>query len=1004
MDFKTGFCTAILITALSFDAVAQSSQRWQQHVSYKMKVSLNVHTNRFKGTQQLIYTNNSPDTLYRVFYHLYLNAFQPGSMMDVRSRTIVDPDPRIDDRIQHLKPDQVGYEHIHNLKQDGTPLDYTVHGTILEVNLAHPIMPHTKTVFHMTFTGQVPLQIRRTGRDNKEGVRYSMTQWYPKMAEYDYQGWHADPYIEREFYGVWGDFDVRITIDSSYTLGGTGYLMNPQQVGHGYQDPSKPLAKPDTSVLTWHFYAPEVHDFAWAADPKYTHEKYQVPNGPTVHLLYIKGPHTKNWATFGPYVVKAIEYYDKLYGKYPYKQFSVIQGGDGGMEYPMCTLMTGWRSVGSLVGTMAHELAHQWFYGMMGSNETYYAWMDEGFATYASTYAMQKLFNGKGFALGGSYSNYLFLHQQGLEEPMITPADHYRTNTAYDLASYSKGSMFLEQLGYIIGQQNLQETFKRYYDMWKYRHPNPNDFIRVAEKVSGLELDWYRQYWINSTKTIDYAIDHVKTVGDSVKITLRNRGSMMMPLDVLVTYNDGSQEFYYIPLRIMLGDKPNEFPFIPREILPDWPWVNPTYSFTIAKYRGVRRIDIDPTLRMADIDRLNNTWPFPVNISFIKPPDQSWTQYEVTWRPAIWYGQKSGIRLGAVSQGSYLFGNNHMKTSLFLTSGDLQNYQANKTDVDYNFSYQDKAPFLGFNALWNVDLKRYYGVFQEQIGIRKELNRYGVISPIHQYLTLDLFHQAKTADRMVGLFQPWQRGSTLGLRAIYTYSDNKDNNVTLALQSASFNGKYGANFLHLNIGKLFHPSKQIQTRLSFDVFSGSRSLPMQYRQPVSRPSLDELWQDPAFTAVYNIDSWLGRSAHLLPSSGNALMGYALNDIGSPDQPGNNAFSVSVWNTWTPFMNSKDKLRWLSLELFGGIGKSWNNGFFNNFPTLFGNNISKSLLASFGGGIKYDIGDIRSLKKWTAQSSLLQNLSISLRVPVYLKDLQNHNDWGPRFVVGISKSL
>lgn len=1003
MYFKTACLINILISILVLSASAQTSQRWQQHASYKMDVSLNVHTNRFKGTQQLIYTNNSPDTLHRVFYHLYLNAFQPGSMMDVRSRTIVDPDPRIDDRIQHLKPDQIGYEHIHLLTQDGKPLDYSVHGTILEVTLDHPILPHTKSVFDMRFTGQVPLQIRRTGRDNREGVRYSMTQWYPKMAEYDYQGWHADPYIEREFYGVWGDFDVQITIDSSYTVGGTGYLMNPQEVGHGYQDTGKPLVRPDTSALTWHFYAPKVHDFAWAADPHYTHKKYKVPGGPTVHLLYIAGPRTKLWSKLGSYVVKAIEYYDKRYGKYPYKQFSVIQGGDGGMEYPMCTLITGWRSLGSLVGTMAHELAHQWFYGMMGSNETYYAWMDEGFATYASTYAVHELFNNKGFVLAGSYSNYFFLHHQGLEEPMITPADHYQTNTAYGMASYSKGSIFLEQLGYIIGQQNLEKTFKRYYDTWRYRHPNPNDFFRVAEKVSGLELDWYRQYWINSTKTIDYAIDHVKMVGDSVRITLRNKGTMMMPLDILVTYNDGSQEFYYVPLRIMLGDKPDEFPFIPRDILPDWPWVNPTYSFTIPKYKGVRRIDIDPTLRMADIDRLNNTWPFPLNVSFMKPLSPSWTQYDATWRPALWYGQKSGIRLGAVSEGTYLFGNNHLKASFFLTTGRLKNYQAKNLDVDYNLSYENQAPFLGFNAQWKLDLKRYYGVSREQIGIRKELDRYGIISPVHQYITINLFHQAKTANRMVGLFQPWEHGSTLGLKAIYTYSDNKNDNIRLALQAASFDGKYGANTLQLTTGKTLHPTRQVRTHLSLRIFSGSRSLPIQYRQPVSRASLNELWQDPTFSAVYNIDSWLGQDAHLLPSSGNALMGYSLPDIGSPDLAGNNAFSLSVWNTWTPVSDSGNDLHLVSFELFGGIGKSWNNSFFNNFPNLFSTG-HETLLASFGGGITYDIGDIRKLQRWSAQSRILQNLSISLRVPVYLKDLQNHSDWRPRFVLGISKGL
>ena len=195
-----------------------------------MDVSLDVHTNRFKGTQKLIYTNNSPDTLHKVFYHLYLNAFQPGSMMDVRSRTIVDPDPRVRDRIEHLTPDEIGYQHVRDLYQDGQSLKYSLQCTILEVTLDHPILPHSKTEFDMQFTGQVPIQIRRTGRDNREGIRYSMTQWYPKMAEYDYQGWHADPYIGREFYGVWGDFDVHITIDSSYTVAGTGYLMNPSKL------------------------------------------------------------------------------------------------------------------------------------------------------------------------------------------------------------------------------------------------------------------------------------------------------------------------------------------------------------------------------------------------------------------------------------------------------------------------------------------------------------------------------------------------------------------------------------------------------------------------------------------------------------------------------------------------------------------------------------------------------------------------------------------------------
>ena len=201
---------------------------WQQHVDYTMNIDMDVNTNRFTGEQELVYKNNSPDTLIKVFYHLYYNAFQPGSMMDARSRTIQDPDPRVKDRIFHLNEDEQGYQKVNSLTQNGQAVKYVMEGTILEVTLDKPILPGKTATFNMAFEAQVPKQIRRTGRDNHEGIRYSMTQWYPKMAEYDKDGWHSNPYIGREFHGVWGDFDVKITIDKTYILGGTGYVQNPQ--------------------------------------------------------------------------------------------------------------------------------------------------------------------------------------------------------------------------------------------------------------------------------------------------------------------------------------------------------------------------------------------------------------------------------------------------------------------------------------------------------------------------------------------------------------------------------------------------------------------------------------------------------------------------------------------------------------------------------------------------------------------------------------------------------
>ena len=200
----------ILILTIFLANFAMGQSYWQQKVSYTMDIDFDDTKHQFKGTQTLVYTNNSPDELDKVFYHLYFNAFQPESMMDVRSRTIKDPDSRVGDRISKLKPEEMGYQKINSLKMNGRKVNYTIVGTILEVELKKTIKPGESVTFDMDFEAQVPIQIRRSGRNSKEGVDYSMTQWYPKMSEYDREGWHANPYVGREFHGVWGDFDMTI--------------------------------------------------------------------------------------------------------------------------------------------------------------------------------------------------------------------------------------------------------------------------------------------------------------------------------------------------------------------------------------------------------------------------------------------------------------------------------------------------------------------------------------------------------------------------------------------------------------------------------------------------------------------------------------------------------------------------------------------------------------------------------------------------------------------------
>ena len=593
---------------------AQNTGYWQQHVDYTMDVNMDVETYQYTGTQKLVYTNNSPDQLDRVFYHLYYNAFQPGSEMDIRLQNIKDPDKRMMEdgksRIASLSESEMGYLHATSLTQDGQPVTFTEEGTILVVNLAQPIPPGGKTTFDMTFEGQVPLQIRRSGRNSRENVALSMSQWYPKLSEYDFEGWHPNPYIAREFHGVWGDFDVKITLDKDYTVGGSGYLQNPQEIGHGYEAPGTKV-KTKGKTLTWHFKAPNVHDFMWAADPEYIHDTYEMEDGPTLHFFYKDNPEfNENWKKLQPKTAAAMKFFSDNVGKYPYEQYSVVQGGDGGMEYAMSTLITGEREFGSLVGVMVHEMAHSWFQHVLATNESEHEWMDEGFTSFISSLCMNQIMEqNKENPFEGSYRGYYALVNSGLEMPQATHADRYTTNFAYGVSAYSKGSIFLSQLGYVIGQDKLMETIQKYFEDFKFKHPVPNDIKRTAEKVSGMELNWYLKDWTQTTNTIDYGIKSVEADGESTKVTMERIGEMPMPLDILVVGKDGTQQTYYVPLRMMFGEKDNPYPNLKRTVLEDWPWAYPTYEFTLdMPSENVQAIMIDPSQLMADVNGENNVY------------------------------------------------------------------------------------------------------------------------------------------------------------------------------------------------------------------------------------------------------------------------------------------------------------------------------------------------------------------------------------------------------------
>ena len=585
----------------------KSQKYWQQSVDYKMTVDVDVKTFKYNGQQTLVYTNNSPDTISKVFYHLFYNAFKPGSEMATRILSGKDPNKRFKIDINNIPKDEEGMLNVSNVKQNGVGLKIEYSETILEVSLNSILMPGDKTTISLDFEGQIPKIIRRAGRDSKEGVALSVAQWFPKIAEYDYDGWNAEPYIGREFHGVWGDFDVTINIDKSYVVAASGYLQNPQNYGHGYGGKKSKSRKGKTS---WRFKAPMVHDFTWAADPDFIHDIYPGPNGVALHFFYKNNPEIiDNWKKLQPKTAELMRFFNNTIGKYPYKEYNVVHGGDGGMEYAMLTLITGNRKFGSLVGVTAHELAHSWFQHVLATNEMKHEWMDEGFTSYISKLAVDKILEENNpFPLSGSYKSYLNLALSGHEQPQSTNANRYDYNMAYESTAYSKGAVFLAQLGYVIGQENLSKTIKDYYDTHKFTHPTPNDFRRIAERVSGIQLKWYLTDWTQTTNQIDYGIKSVKETNKNTTITLERIGSMPMPLDILINYNDGSYEIQYIPISLMRGEKKNPYN-LPWSINKDWAWSRPEYTLLIEREKkDITAIVVDPTGYMADVNRNNNEY------------------------------------------------------------------------------------------------------------------------------------------------------------------------------------------------------------------------------------------------------------------------------------------------------------------------------------------------------------------------------------------------------------
>lgn len=605
----------LIIIILFFGALVSGQQGpyYQQFAKYAMDIDVDAANFTYNGKQTITYTNNSPDELKVVYFHLYWNAFKPGSMMDQRTQNLgKNGDSRLQkggvSTLASIPKSEEGAQNIHWIRQNGKNLKFEIQETIMKVTLDTPVKPNSTSTFTMEWDAVIPMQIRRAGRNNREGIDMTMTQWYPKLAEYDYDGWATFDYIGREFHAPFADFDINIKIDRDYVIGAGGTLLNPNEV-KGYSPNASVKAGPDNKV-TWRWNAKNMLDFAWAADRDYTVETFTVLDGPKIFYVYQKSDKTKFWEESKPYVEKFFQLMNSSLGRYTYPSYSFVQGGDGGMEYGMVTMMLGEaRTLEDLVGLMVHEGGHSWNQQIMAYNESVRPWMDEGFTSYYDSRIMHQLFppeKPEPNPFLGSLNNYRNFVKRGIEEPAVWLGDHHENGTAYSFATYVKGELFLVQLGYIMGEDTLNSVMKEFYNQWKLKHPTDRDFMHVAQKVSGMDLKWFQHYWINTTKTIDYAVKEVKHDGNTTTVTLENKGGIPMPVDFSVLTKDNKVVNYQIPLNMTRTWKSKDI-YGSFTTLNYWPWTQKEFTFTIPYSKAqISALGIDFSQRLADVNPADN--------------------------------------------------------------------------------------------------------------------------------------------------------------------------------------------------------------------------------------------------------------------------------------------------------------------------------------------------------------------------------------------------------------
>jgi hypothetical protein len=572
---------------------------WQQRVDYRIAAVLDTVRKQIQGRETIHYTNNSPGALTYLWMFVEQNICTPTSVTEQLDQP---PLVFLGSTFDFSCKGFDGGVTLERVSIGDRTLRPTVYGTTMRLDLPRPVPAGGTVDLQVVWRFKVPDY--GAGRMARDGSLYEIAQWYPRLAVYDdVRGWNHEPYIGAgEFYLEYGSFDVSLTVPATYIVAATGTLRNPEVVltaaqrtrlaaARGAAEPvavitAAEAGRPDktrpsaTGQLTWRFTADSVRDFAFAAGPELRWDASSY-DGSLIQTFY--RPKAKKWEEANRMAREAIKYFSEQWYHYPYPQATTVEGPIEGMEYPMLTFVPDSPAREDLQWVLSHEFGHEWFPMVVGSNERLYPWMDEGFNTFIDLGGAARYFAGT--AYGDSIEVHpLHLYPDhavaGQEQPLID-----RPVEGKDLfwTAYQKPALMMQTLRYeVLGKERFDHAFREYIRAWAYKHPTPADFFRLMRDASGMDLDWFWRDWIFTTNRLDQAVD---SIGPE-KVFLANRGTMTLPLEMELTYTDGSTERVRLPVEM---------------------WnLGPQFAYRIRAGKSVRRAVVDPRKALPDVDRSNN--------------------------------------------------------------------------------------------------------------------------------------------------------------------------------------------------------------------------------------------------------------------------------------------------------------------------------------------------------------------------------------------------------------